>query len=193
MRSARANWKRDDKENNFMRRGFRRAFRRAPAPDIPPLLQRANALMTSGDYEGAAAAFEQLAAAAEERGGPRAPRFFLDTGRARILAGQTAAGMSHLKHGLELFAVRGELLYLHRAGQRLLAELNQRGLSAEAKEIEAMLTSRLPANFTPPAARKPLLPSHCPSCGGALRADEVEWLDEATAECAYCGSPVRGE
>ena len=180
-----------------MRRGFRRAFRRGMAPDIPPLLQRANELLASGDFNGAAAAFEQLAQAAEGRSGPRAPRFFLDAGRARILAGQTAAGMSHLKHGLELFAVRGELLHLHRAGKRIIAELNQRGLSAEAKEIEAVLTGRLPANFTPPAvqtpARKPILPTHCPSCGGAVRPDEVEWLDEVTAECSYCGSPVRGE
>ena len=33
--------------------------------------------------------------------------------------------------------------------------------------------------------------SHCPSCGASLRPDEVEWLDDVTAECAYCGSPVR--
>jgi hypothetical protein len=36
-----------------------------------------------------------------------------------------------------------------------------------------------------------VLPTHCPSCGAALRPDEIEWLDESTAECAYCGSPVR--
>ena len=35
--------------------------------------------------------------------------------------------------------------------------------------------------------------SVCPSCGAAVRPDEVEWLDYVTAECAYCGSPVRGE
>jgi hypothetical protein len=26
-----------------------------------------------------------------------------------------------------------------------------------------------------------------------FRPDEIEWLDEVTAECDYCGSPLRGE
>jgi hypothetical protein len=41
--------------------------------------------------------------------------------------------------------------------------------------------------------KRPLLPTHCPACGAAVRPDEVEWLDDVTAECAYCGSPVREE
>jgi NAD-dependent SIR2 family protein deacetylase len=70
-------------------------------------------------------------------------------------------------------------------------------LTAEASEIETYLRANLPADFTPPAnqvpARKPPLPTHCPSCGGAVRPDEIEWLDEVTAECDYCGSPLRSE
>jgi endogenous inhibitor of DNA gyrase (YacG/DUF329 family) len=57
------------------------------------------------------------------------------------------------------------------------------------------LNTKLPGNFSAPSsaipARKPILPTHCPACGGTVRPDEVEWLDEITAECAYCGSPVR--
>ena len=180
-----------------MRRGFRRAFRRGLVPDIPPLLQRANQLLAQGDFNGAAAAFEQLAQAAEGRNGPRAPMFFAQAGRARLLAGQSAQGVAHLKHGLSLLAARAQWDQFQRAGQRAIAGLNQHGLSAEAKEIEAYVASNLPKGFTPPAiqtpARKPILPTHCPSCGGAVRPDEVEWLDEMTAECDYCGSPVRGE
>jgi hypothetical protein len=41
--------------------------------------------------------------------------------------------------------------------------------------------------------KKPILPTHCPSCGAALRPDEVDLPDDITAECAYCGSPVREE
>ena len=105
--------------------------------------------------------------------------------------------MAHLKHGLSLLAARAQWEQFQRAGQRAVAGLNQQGLSAEAKEIEAYVASSLPKGFTPPIiqtpARRPILPTHCPSCGGAVRADEVEWLDEATAECDYCGSPVRAE
>lgn len=177
------------------RRGFRRAFRHAFAADVPPLLQQANQRLENGDYDGAAAAFEQLGQAAEGRDGPRAPIFFIHAGRACFLAGQSALGLSHLKHGLGLFAARGQWRELHRAGRRAVAELDERGFSTEAKEIEAYLASSLPSVFTPtaaPSTRTPLLPTHCPSCGGAVRPDEVEWLDEVTAECSYCGSPLRG-
>lgn len=180
-----------------MRRGFRRAFRRGLVPDIPPMLQRANELLAIEDYAGASAAFEQLAQAAEGRNGPRAPMLFLQAGRARLLAGQSAQGVAHLKHGLSLLATSGKWEQFQRAGQRAVAGLNQHGLNADAKEIEAYLAGTLPADFTAPiskvSTRKPILPTHCPSCGGAVRPDEVEWLDEITAECDYCGSPVRGE
>ncbi|MBI5295443.1 MAG: hypothetical protein HY869_08195 [Chloroflexi bacterium] len=179
-----------------MRRGFRRGMRRAFAAEVPPILQQASQLMGAGDYDSAAAAYEQLAQAAEGRNGPRAPIFFIHAGRARFLAGQSAQGMAHLKHGLDLFAARGQWGELHRAGQRAAQELNARGFEAEAREVESYLAASLPSAFTPPAvqapARRPLLPTHCPFCGGTVRPDEVEWLDEVTAECSYCGSPVRG-
>lgn len=180
-----------------MRRAFRRPLRRAFAPDIPPLLQRANELMATGDFAGAANSFEQLARAAEGRGGPRAPWFYLQAGRARILAGQTAMGMDHLKRGLGLFAARGLPDRVFTAGQRIVGELNQRGLSKEAQQISDYVKSLVP-NFKPGVgqaapAKRPPLPTHCPGCGAPVRADEVDWIDDVTAECAFCGSPVRGE
>jgi hypothetical protein len=176
---------------------MRRGFRRGTNPNIPPLLQRANELLAQEDYAGASAAFEQLAQAAEGRNGPRAPRFFMQAGRARLLAGQPALGVTHLKHGLTLFAARRQWGRFQLAGQRAVAGLNQHGLTEEAKDLAEYVASALPAGFVPPAmqapGRRPILPTHCPSCGGAVRPDEVEWLDEVTAECDYCGSPVRGE
>ncbi len=180
-----------------MRRAFRRQVRRTFAPDVPPILQRANNLFDKGEYERAAEAYEQIASAAELRNGPRAPFFFLQAGRSRVLAGQTAAGMEHLKHGLSLFAARGLPGRVFNAGNRVVSELNQLGLKKEAGEIGALVKSLLPAqsNFAHTAglAGRPVLPTHCPSCGASVRLDEVEWLDNLTAECAYCGSPVRGE
>ncbi len=172
-----------------------RPLRRGFAMQVPPLLQRANEWMASGEYEQAAEAFESLAEAAQARGGPRAAVFFLQAGRARILEGKTETGLAHVKRGLSLLAGRADWAALHHAGKRALAELNERGLGKEAAEIEAWLEATLPAGramFAEHTARqKPQLPTHCPSCGAALRPDEVEWLDESTAECAYCGSPVR--
>ncbi len=180
-----------------MRRGFGRPLRRAFAPAIPPLLQRANQLMAGGDFAGAASAFEQLARAAEARGGPRAPLFYVQAGRARILAGQTPGGMDYLQRGLGLFAARGQAVKLSNVGDRVINELNLRGMNKEAQQVADYIKSLLPG-FDPGAAasvpaRKARLPAHCPGCGAPLRPDEVEWLDDATAECAFCGSPVRGE
>jgi uncharacterized Zn-finger protein len=81
---------------------------------------------------------------------------------------------------------------------RSVAELNARGLTNEAKQIEDFLKKTLPAGFVPAARTeaekpRPVLPTACPGCGGPLRSDEVEWADEVTAECPYCGSAVRAQ
>lgn len=181
-----------------MRRGFGRPFRRAlgGVPQIPPALQRANRLMAAGDYSQAALAFEELAQRAEARGGPRAPFFLIQAGRAHILLGETAAGQAQLKQGLSLLAQARRYTQLYRAGTRLAQELQTRGLAAEAAEITALIKGNVPAAEIPAqgqTASKALLPTHCPACGGPVRSDEADWIDEMTAECPFCGSPVRAE
>ena len=180
-----------------MRRMFRRQIRRTLAQDVPPLLQEANFNFDKGEYGRAGELFEQIAQKADARGGARAPIFHLQAGRARIFAGQTKLGMPSLQRGLELFAQRGELHKLQRASQRVVTELRSRGLNDEAAELEAWLKILAPSmpivNVQPSFAKRPALPTHCPSCGAALKPDEVGWLDDVTAECAYCGSPIRNE
>jgi len=182
----------------FRRRGFARPMARAFAPDIPPALRRANQLMARGDYPGAAQAFEVLARGAVARNGPRAPMLLIQAGRMRILAGQVPMGMIHLKQGLGLFAARGQWQRFNNAGLRVSAELSQHGLIEQAGQIEATLKANLPAGFIPGLGigtqkTKRVLPTNCHGCGGPLHADEVEWTDEITAECPYCGSAVRAE
>lgn len=181
----------------MFRRPLRGPLRRVLVGSIPPALQRANQLMATGQYAEAAEIFEQFARGALARNGPRAPWFFLQAGQACILAGQIPAGMAHLQQGLSLFAARGQWQKLHNSGMRFVMELNARGLTAEAKQIEDTLKATLPGGFVarPGAGTvKPrLLPTNCPGCGGPIRSDEVEWADEVTAECPYCGSAARAE
>ncbi len=178
-----------------MRRMFRRQIRKTLAQDVPPILQEANFAFDKGNYGRAGELFEKIAQTADARGGPRAPIFYLQAGRARVFAGQTKLGIPSLKRGLELFAQSGQLHKLHQAGWRVIAQLKERGLTAEATEMESFLRKLSPSApaVEPTSVKRPVLPTHCPSCGAALRPDEVEWLDDATAECAYCGSPVREE
>jgi len=180
-----------------MRRMFRRQIRKTLAQEVPPILQEANFAFDKGQYGRAGELFEKIAETAAARGGPRAPILYLQAGRARILAGQIGLGMPSLKRGLELFAQYGQSARLQQAGARVIAELNERGLKKEASEVEtlleALLTSTTLSDFASAPSKRPALPTHCPSCGAAIRPDEVEWLDNATAECAYCGSPVRAQ
>ena len=180
----------------MFRRGFRRGMiRRAMQPDVPPMLQRAHELMSNGNYPAAAEAFEQLARAGEARQHPKTGQMYLQAGRARILAGQKDAGFAHLKRGLGLMATHPVQLF--RAGNRVVNELNEHGMTAEAQEIAQWLKTSLPVQpetrgGAPVAStRKPILPTNCPSCGGVVRVDDVDWLDEVTAECDWCGSPIR--
>ena len=178
-----------------MRRMFRRDKRKAFASNIPPILQEANLAFDKGEYGRAAQLFERIAEGADARGGPRAPLFLLQAGRARLLAGQIALGMPSLKRALEVLAERKQYQRLQNAGLRLVAELNARGLKSEAVDIEILLKINLPSMPAPEAnetlAQNSELPTHCPSCGAAVRPDEVEWLNDLTAECGYCGSPIR--
>jgi hypothetical protein len=180
-----------------MRRGFGRPLRRMLGPDVPPLLRRANQMLSAGNYAEAASAFEQLARAAEARGGPRAPLFYVQAGRSRIMAGQTANGLEYVERGLGLFALRGQPFKVANMGRRIIAELNARGLKKEAQHVTDYVKELVPGAETASAdaapAKRPPLPTHCPGCGAPLRPDEVDWMDDATAACAYCGSPVRGE
>ncbi len=189
----------------MFRRPFARPLRRALANDVPPLLRRANDLMASGNFLAAADAYEQLARGAQQRGIPRDAQLFMQAGRCRLQAGQVPAAMVDLKEGLGIIASRGNTQHLQRLGQRTMAELNQRGLSAEAQEIQSFLGDTamepLPSHLDPappsaspaavPSAAPRLLPTKCPACGGPLRSNEVEWVDESTAECPFCGGAVR--
>ena len=122
-----------------MRRLFRRHIRKTLAEDVPPILQEANFVFAKGEYGRAGELFERIAQAADARGGPRAPLFHLQAGRARILAGQTSLGIPSLKRGLELLAEQKRFPRLHRLGRRILGELGERGLKDEASEIEDWL------------------------------------------------------
>ena len=178
-----------------------RRFGRGPmggqmTPQIPPLLRRANQLMSAGDFAGAATALEQLARAAEARGGPRAPFFYVQAGRAQMMAGRAQPALESLERGFGLFATRGQIGRVMNLGNRVVAELNQRGHATEAAQLAGYIKSLVPdANVTgaPASGRRPPLPTHCPGCGAPIHPDDVDWIDELTAACAYFGTPVRGK
>lgn len=178
----------------FMRGG---AMRRG-VPPAPPELQRAHHLMEAGEYAEAALVFGSLARKAEDLYPERAPFLYFQAGQAAMLNGDSKKGVAHFRNGLTLLATQQRYHRLQKAGRRIVDELRERGFNAEADEVEIVLGNNVPApadamREADRSQKRGILPTHCPSCGAAVRPDEVDWLDEQTAECDYCGSPVRAE
>lgn len=165
-------------------------------PAVPPALQNAHRLMDAGQFGEASLAFYDLAKKAEERFPERAPFLYFEAGRAAILNNDNKKGVTHFRSGITLLATQQRYHRLRKAGARIVDELRERGLTAEAAEVESVLRNNEQASAekeAPASQKRAILPTHCPSCGAAMRPDEVEWLDDLTAECDYCGSPVRAE
>jgi hypothetical protein len=175
-----------------MRRTFRREIQKTLSQDVPPILQEANFAFSKGEYGRAAELFERIAQDADGRGLQRAYRFHLQAGHARIFARQGMLGIPSIKRGLELLAEHRQYQKLHHAGTRAMTDLKAYGFKEDAAEIQTWLKSILPEVPTSQLPiRRPMLPTYCPACGAPLRADDVEWRDKGTAECGYCGNPVR--
>jgi hypothetical protein len=155
--------------------------------------------MEKAEFDSAATIFERLARKARDRGMLRqAPRLYLQAGKAHVLAGHPGRGQDVLQQGLDILAETERWPALDQAGQRVIDELESWGHDEIAETFKAWLKETLPDDedvYRRPARalRRPALPLKCPSCGGPLRPEEVEWLDHVTAACPYCGGSVRAE
>jgi hypothetical protein len=184
----------------FRRRIHARRLRRALRPAGGPALlrlQEANRLLAEGQPAAAASIFVELADQAAARGIPRSPQLHLQAGRAWILAGDPGAGVERLALGLRTMAGLGQIRRLPRVTRQVLSELRGRGMEAEADELQRMVLGMAPGAAleaeepSPPSKRR--LPTKCPHCGGTVIPDAVEWLDESSAMCDYCGSVLSAE
>ncbi len=94
---------------------------------------------------------------------------------------------------------RGRWRSARRLSAQVVAEMEKLKFHTQAQALSAWLQQRMlgmPEASAPesiPPAGRPRLPLKCPSCGGSVNPEEVEWLDDKTAECAYCGSAIRAE
>jgi hypothetical protein len=158
--------------------------------------------MAIEDYTGAARAFEDLARAASSRNGPAVPHLYLQAGQANFKAGHVASGMNQIELALKVFAERGEWLKFQRNRRRVVEELRRTGLENEANTLMNFMDEQLPAEIKasgdephndprPVARARATLPTKCQECGAPMRIDEVDWVDENTAECPYCGNITR--
>jgi hypothetical protein len=184
----------------MFRRRMPRARRRPGRIKPHPKLQKANDLFDIGDFQGASQLFDELAQSAMSRNGPAVPHLFMQAGRAKILAGKVQEGIDDIKHALDVFAQRKEWVRLIRIRSRAVQLLKENGMEQEAEDIGTYLSDQVPGDLSSLQNREPInpilkaksmLPVSCPGCGGPIRSDQVEWVDEVTAECPYCGRIIR--
>jgi len=167
---------------------------------IPPMLLQAHRLYSWRQYIPAADLYDRLAEGALTREPSRAPQLFLQAGRARLAGGQVDAGMAQIQRGLELLNSQQRFGELNRVTWRVIQGLENNGLEKQAEQIQAWLKDlqhpdTIPDWGTAPQATvsKVRLPLSCPSCGGVADPSEVEWVDDKTAQCSFCGNMLRGE
>jgi hypothetical protein len=153
-------------------------------------ISQAHSLFDSGQFLESAQLFEELGAIAEARNGPRAPRFYMQAGRGYLHANQTSQGMALLEKGRQQFIQTGRSDVAARICFWLKDEVKSLGLIEQAE----ILTNWAGGISIPDSSfgNHPPLPLKCPSCGAPIRPNEINWLDSVTAECDFCGSPLRG-
>ncbi len=179
----------------------RRIFRSGNPLDEGPrrALRRANRLMEIGDFINASTLYENLARAARDRTRPRfAAMYFLQAAQGRLLAGQADAGLALAQEGLGILAEMGMWVRFRRHGRQAVAGFERQGQTKQAEQLSQWIEQRAgghpEASSQEPAGTpgqpRPRLPLKCPFCGATVNPDEVEWVDEGRAECAYCGSVI---
>lgn len=185
-----------------MRRGIlgvRRARRMLRPLALPAVrrLRLAHARREAGDHAAAAWEFHELGMQGEAEGIPRAVQAFLLAGQSFLLAGERRQGLDDLRHAVDAAQRFGQLERLRAAGPRIAHELRSAGFASEAQAFQEALGAAgapVPVAVSPAAgAPPPRLPSKCPSCGGTVHPGEVEWANEHSAVCDYCGSVIQGE
>ena len=176
-----------------------RRMRRRPAPGrvLPALraLRQAHRLMDMGQYAQAYPTLKRLADGAVERGMPgRAASLYVQAARARLEMGSAQDALLLARRAVQLFADTGQHERLGRIVPRMVETLEAKGYHIEAVSLKAE-TAALLGDAGPPLTvqRQGALPAKCPSCGGPVRGDEVDWIDDLSAECVYCGSTIRAE
>jgi hypothetical protein len=164
-----------------------------PRPNAPAAaLRSAAALTADGRHAEAAQAYAALAAEAERvRNRRRAANTHASAALAFVAAGDAAAALVHARAALgEFLALR---LY-HRAPSFYQAVAKAAESRRATRLLDALRTefSAQVVVFTAESRKDALpasrLPAACPGCGLPMRADVVDWITDARAECDYCGT-----
>jgi HAMP domain-containing protein len=156
----------------------------------------ANRLFAAGRTGEAATIFARLAQEMEDSQHPRrAANLHARAAHAYADGQNGSAALTQARAALSLFI---QYKMVNRTPQfytNITNKMTQRGMSKEVELIRhefGKLVGELPAQISQGrVGTHGSLPSTCTQCGAPLRSDEVEWVDDQTVECGYCGALMK--
>jgi tetratricopeptide (TPR) repeat protein len=187
------------------RRPMRRGAWAPPPPELEAArgdVARAHELMSAGDYQAAEALFVRVAGlAAGHQRYRRAGHLYAQAAHAALEGGDVAGALAHAEKAMGVLVDGRDVPHAIRVVDRMGDELRGRGHEAEARalreKLDALLSEKgidadaVRARAAARRAPKRELPAQCDACLGPVRSDDVEWIDETSAVCAYCGSVLK--
>lgn len=184
----------------MFRRPIRRAVRRmTTSATNQNEVFRANQFFMAGQYEQAASAFMQLAQLMERSGKPRqAANLHARAAIAWAKAGVEARATNQANLAFSQFTLLGMQQRISEFKTELDLALHPAAVAGQKTGSTKPLTAP-PAHSAPVSAipsvvtKRGKLPPTCGGCGAPVRPDQVEWIDDSSAECDFCGAILQAE
>jgi NAD-dependent SIR2 family protein deacetylase len=127
----------------------------------------------------------------------RAANLYTRAAHAFVEGNNEQEALGYARTALELFSQHKMPRRQRKFFTNITRRMTDKGMQASSqvlqKEYGTQITAQ-PAELQQ-EIHKPrgLLPTSCPKCGGAVASDEVDWVDDRTARCEYCGTLIRTE
>jgi hypothetical protein len=179
-------------------------FRRRVANGLPlglgqiQILSQANRLIAAGHPGEAAQLFAGLAQQMEASNHPRrAANLHAQAAHAYADDQDESGALAQARKALTLFLQYQMVERIPRFYANIQRKLRARGMEKTADALQVEFGNQ--AGALPQPQAKPRvqgsgrLPAQCSQCGAPLRGDEIEWINQYSAECIYCGSVIQTE
>jgi len=174
-------------------RSFRRPVSHNDSSAAEGALRRARWMIQTGRFAQAGQILAQQAREAEAFGRVRVAGELHSRAAFCLIEGSIEpAGLSESQAALRVFSNQGSLERYARFFFNIITKLRARGMLNAVGVLQSEFGGM---DVTHPAEAQPAvtlrLPKACPQCSAPMQSAEVEWIDSASAECAYCGAVIQ--
>jgi len=180
-------------------------FRRRPRFQAIPLtadqfsvLLKANQLISDDKPSDAGPLFADVADELQRSNHPRrAANLYARAAHAFADGNNEHAALVYARKALALFIqfkmVRRTSIFFTNITRKMTAK----GMRVAADQLQREYGAQIAVQPVEPQQENRqthgMLPTNCPKCGATVHSDEVDWVDDNTVECEYCGTRIRIE